>query len=421
MNMAIAIPTYNSLNKLKVLLEKNYRIYVDHNCDFYVYDSSDTEDTKEYLARNYENIIYKRFDSSITSNEKVYILYEQLSDRYDYIWMRRDATWFEEDLIGRVIEALNQDKPDILFINSSAGYYKKECYSDAKEFSLCAMGKLTAYGYSIVNCEMLRSADWIHYREKYLFSSSSYFSHVGLFVEQAASLDIFKGVILEYPARKKHPIKNESFWYSDIVKVWAFAWVSFCENLGQIFDNDPIYVENIINSIEQRFSEEQLIIYRALGWFDFEIFEMYKKYICRVTNVDVAKLEEIAMMTEACAYDICVNRVKNIISDSVKNYKRIVIYGAGVYGKRLGKIFDSVNIGFEGYMVTHSTEKVAPDGHLIFQLDEYELGDDTGIVLGLGKENQTEVMGILDEKDYASNVCLDVEKLCYQYAFLFEH
>lgn len=31
------------------------------------------------------------------------------------------------------------------------------------------------------------------------------------------------------------------------------------------------------------------------------------------------------------------------------------------------------------------------------------------VVLGLGKENQIEVKGILDDKDYASKVCLDIE------------
>lgn len=39
-------------------------------------------------------------------------------------------------------------------------------------------------------------------------------------------------------------------------------------------------------------------------------------------------------------------------------------------------------------------------------------------VLGLGKENQIEVKGILDDKDYASKVCLDIEQLYYQYTFL---
>ena len=421
MKIAIAIPTYNSIEKLRVLLENNYRLFIDRDCDFYIYDSSDTDATREYIANNaYEKLVYRRYDPEVTSNEKVYEIYEQLSCEYDYIWMNRDATWFEEELIDKVLEVINGDRPNILYISPSDGYYDKKFFSDAKNYSLCTNVGLAFYGATIINSNMLYGVNWSYYKKKYLYSNSAYFSHVGFFVEQMARLDELKGIILEYPSTKRHLIKNRSLWYPETVKVWGCSWVSLCDELGQVFRDDSDYVERMINSADNRFLEEQLIIYRALEWFDYEKYETYREYLSRVSDVCIERMKEISLMSKDEAYSICVGKIKAVIKDSTKDYKHIIIYGAGFRGKHIGKIFDAVNVGFDAYMVTNRTEKIASDGHKIVRLGDYELGDDTGIVLGVGKENKTDVLNLLEKRNYLSRICYGMEQIDFRYAFLFE-
>lgn len=417
----IAIPTYNSLDNLRIVLEKNYRILTNHNCDIYLYDSSENDDTRNYVFKeyNFPNVFYKRIDSSVRSNEKVFMIYEELSAEYEYLWMNRDSTWFDDELVECIFQELTTHNPDIVYIEGTPNEYLTIEYDSVTDFFEKANCGMTFFGSTIINTKTLLSdVDWNYYRSKYLDSECWNFSHVGFQIEQSTRLKVFQGVYLGFPTQYRHYTKTESTWYPEIVRIWSCCWVSLIDKLAESLQLDSDVKNKILCSPPDRFRDDFLILYRALGWYDMQKYELYCNWIIRISSVRQVRLKEIALMTENEAYDACVYYVKKMVESAVSGYDKIVIYGAGKYGKNAARILELAGVSIDGYIVTNVDNQNASDDAKIYALTEYLFTDKVGIILGLGIINRVEVCKRLEECGLSQNICYEFDKIDYRYGLL---
>ena len=76
--LAICIPTYNRKQSVEDILSKINSIFREEELDVYIYDSS--EKSVDYSKKEWKiNVYYKKLNSSVHSNEKIFIIYISLS------------------------------------------------------------------------------------------------------------------------------------------------------------------------------------------------------------------------------------------------------------------------------------------------------------------------------------------------------
>jgi rhamnosyltransferase len=91
----------------------------------------------------------------------------------------------------------------------------------------------------------------------------------------------------------------------------------------------------------------------------------------------------------------------------IKNHSELYIYGTGIVAERVVNILKYFDISFKGFIVTHK-EKSSFLGHFIYELNEIKINKNTGIILGLNKDNSKEVLRILRKKSINKNCILRV-------------
>ena len=87
--LTICIPTYNRPKDIKVFLDTEMKFLDKYNVNVSIFDSSTDDRTKELVERiNKENVSYLdyyRVDSSISANEKVFMIQTKSSITFQCI------------------------------------------------------------------------------------------------------------------------------------------------------------------------------------------------------------------------------------------------------------------------------------------------------------------------------------------------
>jgi len=120
-------------------------------------------------------------------------------------------------------------------------------------------------------------------------------------------------------------------------------------------------------------------------------------------------LDEIAAQirqqygTICCFEDVQEYMFQGAIDHFYRQHKCLYIYGTGYMAKKYGKLLPSV----EAYVVSEGQPKESRvDGKDVIYLSELPYDEDTGIVVCLGKENQKEVLPLLDRAGYHNYLCV---------------
>lgn len=93
------------------------------------------------------------------------------------------------------------------------------------------------------------------------------------------------------------------------------------------------------------------------------------------------------------------NEIYDLMINFVKNFRKIYIYGAGVYGKRCFIILNSSMINIDGYIVTKKDNNFTKlNGLPVIEFSDISLDDETGIVVAVNENNKKEIVKLISSK-----------------------
>lgn len=392
-SLAIGIPTYNSSKVLDEMLGYQFHVFQSYGIDIYIYDSSNNNATYELIKNkwNYDNIFYKKFAPSVNSNTKVYYIYQDLGDKYDYIWMTRDYHYYSNSALFDILKSVDENF-DMLILNS---YENKnieyEVIKDKKEVVFKCISPLTMYGAAIIKTStMLKDVCWRKLEKEYLKTECVNFSHVAFYFEQLYKC---KDIRVKYfynktKEMKRSKYKVDSLWTNETIRIWSECWCKIVETICDLYKIDNNFVKIILRSSPVQFTEVQLLNYRKNDIITKTLYLKYKDYLLKTISVSEERLAEISQMDAPKAgNELEAIRIKSI-EDFIKRFSNIVIYGAGKLGKKYGNYMNQHNMKYDCFIVSKKSGN--QDFLLNHPVKEYceIIGQkDTGIIVALGSTN----------------------------------
>ena len=206
---------------------------------------------------------------------------------------------------------------------------------------------------TIMNKTLLSNqVDWDHLRDKYVYNNvlddnHGYFFTVGLYLEQIARLDNFKGLFIGNKCkwRRDSPLKrNQIYWKKFVFEAWAKSYPETILKLPNEYTDKEEVIRKSDNIKCGRFSKEMLIHYRLNGLYDITVCEKYKEYFKYVTTESYESCKKIAetsldKLKQECANLLLIeedweNKLQYIL-DKNKIGDDLYIYGAGLYGEKV--------------------------------------------------------------------------------------
>ena len=248
-NIAYCIPTYNHPDTVKEVIGLVANMYNRNGFDIYIYDTSETEETRnvieQYCNEGITNLYYVDMDSDINASEKiVYILSGNgLLKKYEYIGIIKDRAYFDEITMAKV-QSESHNKYDAIILPVAHMQYDvfpqplKQIYDDPAEF-------FRDYGAIIPNLEtvffrydsLLKNVNWENFIEKFFIGRLCCFGQfIALFdgLTQTANPQI--RVLRENEVVRRTSGLSNSMWYGQIFLVWANLWPKAVDMLPECYD-----------------------------------------------------------------------------------------------------------------------------------------------------------------------------------------
>lgn len=425
-NIAICIPTYGRSDVIEELLIRCGKYIKESGYDIYIFDSSKDNNTEKVCKKYKDRYVsgYKRIDSSVHSNAKVYMIYQdsELLDKYDYIWICSDSIRWSQKVLKSI---KNYKDSDFIIVNHRD---KEEIgcreYSDINKVFQDAAWIMTLYGATIVNTKtVLRDVDWKKYEKKYLLPECINLSHVCFYFERMAEM---KKVKVGHISVSKYelaasPLKSHSGWHDEIYKVWWEYWYNAIMKLPDVYtDKESVIKKHGVYS--EIFNFNAMLRLRAAKRYGLAVFVKYVKRIPLVTDVSLLQMLLIAV-TPPTLVEYRLKKpqrkfVKNL-KRFVKKYPKIYIYGCGNDAGVAADFMKSQGIDYKGFCVSQIGINItAFRGKQVVEYNDSLLEDGkVGIILGMHEKNVIQVLdSYFTEKEKRERV---FEEFRYNWAKLY--
>ena len=419
MKKAICIPTYNRPEAIDELLLRYKDLYQELNYDLYIYDSSTNDHTYEVASRymdESETIFYTRVDSSVHSNMKVYLIYEEFMKRmeYAYIWVQSDSIRWTAESLRRITDVVDSDKYSFVIPNyrDVENIGDKE-YSDYNLFFRDCAWHMTLYGATIIKIQtVLAEVDWKTLKEKYGKENCINFSHVGLYFEQIAKMKCFNAYHLGLPlfSLTSTLYKKESGWRKDTFFILCECWPSVIRNLPNEYRyKEDVIKKNAINSGD--FTFEGIKQLRIEGVLNKQVLKKYGKMWNEVSNVPLFVLQVIAILPQKLGLYVSKRywferKLKTKMKKFCSKFSEIYIYGCGQKGDIYGMFMEEMNISYKGFLISKGQhDKTQLRGKPVIEYDSRLLdGGKTGIILAVNENNFTSIIKVFSQEQISSYV-----------------
>lgn len=399
--LTICIPTYNRPKDIKVFLDTEMKFLDKYNVNVSIFDSSTDDRTKELVERiNKENVSYLdyyRVDSSISANEKVFMIYQKMYVDYDYVWITHDHTIFNEESFAYIMDKL-EEKADFYFIKTQCGNFGSFVTSDKCEFLYDSAWLLGKIGAAVIRSDsFLAGVDWDKLNKKYLTPQCLNFSHIGFYFERASEMPDFKAMTLEFPRDYFYDIRRfeKLSWDDEAIRICTQGWGKVIKSLPHMYTNKS----KVYTTIDRYFlTKYKLIEYKKRKLFSIGTFLKYSFWIGRV----FPELWWNAFIIAVLPYGICLRMmskeiVKNII-EAKKQDRKICIYGAGKHAQECMEFCKLLEIDFDAVLVTNTLGN--PDKICyadVYDAKSYLCKNRSFVVIAVAQEGQNEIVGYLQQ------------------------
>lgn len=358
MNILMCIPTRNRAEMVREVLEYEIEYYKRCGISLCYYDSSDGEDTWKVIQEINEiysvNIQYRKSDPSLCLDYKlIEILKDIERSDYNYLWLVNDSISIKKEMLDYVGQ-IADDRYDLIRLPLAGQGIKEDIITadPNKWFLNCSQG-MAHMASTVMSCSLLKTAshDWNLLRKKYvgnnhLDNKHGYFFMVAFYLEQILKLEHFKGIFIgnRIKWRRDSPLKKTQIYWRDYVfQTWARSYPETILKLPECYTNKEDVIKKSDNLSPGRFSRAMLIHYRLRGLYNYSVYKEYRKYFRYITSESLRICFTIAVFphfllrwkyTHLLAIEDNWQENVNQIEKKIKK-KKILIYGAGLYGEKV--------------------------------------------------------------------------------------
>lgn len=358
MDILMCIPTRNRAEMVREVLDYEMEYYQRLGVRLRFYDSSDGEETwkviQEINGKYSVDIQYRKSDPTLCLDYKlIEILKDMEKDDYDYLWFVNDSISIKEEML-KYVSRKAEDGYDLIRLPlAGKGAAEDIVTSEPNEwFHKCSQG-MAHMASTVMNCSLLTKAshDWDSLREKYVENNElddrhGYFFMVAFYLEQILKLNHFKGIFIgnRIKWRRDSPLKKTQIYWRDYVfQTWARSYPETILKLPDYYTDKEAVIRKSDNLSPGRFSRAMLIHYRLCGLYDYSAYKKYKKYFKYISKESLEVCFIIAILprfflkwkyANLLAVEERWQENLNRIERQIKG-KRILIYGAGLYGEKV--------------------------------------------------------------------------------------
>jgi len=243
------VPTYNHPDTMDEVLGITLEMYNKYGIDVYVYDSSETSDTRrvvdKYIQDGHQNLFYIDYGPNFDTHIKGLDVLSGygLEKEYEYMFNVKDRTYFDESTIKKIYEA-SLEGYDVIFLPVAHWPLdpnpqpRTEVYTDALSF-FRDYGKMTPnLETTIIRWDtMLKEFDKVEFFQRYYAGIAGSFDHFNILFEQLLKVKALKIMVLrEDEVIRYVSERSNSMWVKRIFEVWIEEWSRAVEVLPEYYE-----------------------------------------------------------------------------------------------------------------------------------------------------------------------------------------
>ena len=302
--------THEHPDVMDEVLGRICRPYGEKGIDIYVYDSSESDDTKVIVDRHKTSETCRIFYVSMQfmKNEKggdakyLEVLKGYgLEGDYDYIWPTKDRCWFEGDTLDRICEAIEEDF-DIVFAVDERDRYElikkdlHQVYTDPVEF-FGDYGALTTNWECLIRRRktMLDPIDWDRYERDHNVCKANNFNQTVTTFVRLSEMDKCSVRVIESGLDdKRYSDKAAPIWKSEIFEIWIDRWIPTIYSLPAIYDGYKLQViKTQLGHISLFGSNDALLYLRNSGSITGKRMELLRSMWDMISRIPIENFERI--------------------------------------------------------------------------------------------------------------------------------
>jgi len=287
--LSIAIPSYNRPEILKRNILKLLPEIREFSIQIFISDDSIKNETQrmiEEIQIEYRDIFYFRNNPNLGHDGN--ILQTLRLPKTDYVWLIGDSILIEQGGIKRVLEIITNDKPEIIAVNARNRKLDEVdlLYLDCNEVFDKFAWHLTLTGCTIYSKSSIDTIDSLRKNEY------ENFPQISLIFSHLAKKCSFYWVNQNFVYADS---SKESYWVDNVFKIFLNDWKSVIRNLPICYHNKRKVIL-MHSSIMSVFGFKNLILYRARGAYNINIFKKYKLDLLEHSGLSAFILMIISIM-----------------------------------------------------------------------------------------------------------------------------
>lgn len=399
--ICVCVPTYNRPEAITEVMQTELEFLRKHSIDLLIYDSSTNQETERLVNQSvaaYENLYYKRVDSQIISNQKVFMIYEELQNSvYDYVWIIHDHTVFDEAAIRHIIQALETDADFYLLKMQSSGFGAEMIYT-LDEFLLEGAWILNSFGTAIVKRgTMLRGSDWGDLKKKYMTKKTYNYSHIGFYYERISQLENPVLCRLEFPRECFFDFMRyqRPSWDKESIRICLECWGETISSLPEEYSNKKL----VLQTQDKWFlSRQSLIEHKRCGRYRLVDFLRYRKWIKLIMPENYVSSFWIAALPYRMVFRIYCLHFLDEIRKQQKSGRKICLYGAGRHAFECFTYLKDNQIEIDGYLVSKQAGNPSEImGYQVYQAKRYLEENKAFVIIAVLTSGAGEIQKYLQE------------------------
>lgn len=405
--IAVCIPTWKRPSYIEKVLQAEGLLLIEYDIDMYIYDSSSDSDTLSVVERYQNNfhIFYRRIDESIHSNEKYYMICEDMQQSdYDYLWIMQDHMIFSEKACEHLVNELDC-QVDFIYLNISGSVYTSNFEMDLHKFAINCAWLLTRYGIAIMNVKtFLNGIDWEKMRQKWLSPLTINNSHVGLYFDRLAVMNTPRILNISFQRDQLYDFARSKplSWDKELFRICLECWGNTIENLSDFYSADKLQIMQ--NQDGLFFSATKLLQMRKTGDYGLKQFAVFEKWINKIYPQKYQMFKDIAIET----VEFAEKKYLGEIIDKIINVKTIgasvYLYGAGRHAADFAEYLMESRLSFDGFIVSKKSGN--PDDmceHKVWGIEEIGKNKQDMIIVTVARESIPSAIETIKACGYTNN------------------
>jgi glycosyltransferase involved in cell wall biosynthesis len=292
--LSIAIPSFNRADILKSNILMMLPEIKQFSIQIFISDDSNNDETQNMINEiqvEYESIFYSRNAPSLGHDDNIF---RTLSlPETDYVWLLGDSIVIKRGAIKNVLEVIDSDQPGIIAVNAnnraidSINCHHEDCN---RVFSTFAW-HLTLTGATIYSKNAIASA------ESLIKSEFKNFPQIALIFNYLSTSCSFHWLNNKWICSNR---EKTSYWTNNMFKVFLEDWSNVVRSLPDCYDH-PDKEKAIIDHSQKEylFGSKSLLLARASGAYDMDIFRKYKQVLPNHSGLRLPVLLIIALIPKS--------------------------------------------------------------------------------------------------------------------------